>query len=37
MLTSYFECMVINEFVNIEGGVSVKNIHMIDLSIYWCI
>ena len=31
---SYLECVMIDKFVDIEGGVDVENIHIVDFPIY---
>lgn len=37
MSKGYFEGMMINEFVDIEGGVDIKNIHIFNFMIDGCI
>ena len=33
----YFECVMINKSVDIEGGEDVQSIHVIDLPVYRCL
>ena len=31
----YFECVMVNVPIDIEGGVQIKNVRIINLPVYW--